>query len=135
MLGAGLFAIGALAGLGALAVLAVSGVGYRSVWTVIQTCLILGSILFATGLLGEQIAGQRAQLREIRRQLDEIAASRSNETARIAFPVRVRVTRNQSTTISANAATIVMMRISGTCTLPIEKPLVKSSPLPSANVP
>jgi glycosyltransferase involved in cell wall biosynthesis len=79
MLGAGLFALGALSGLGALVVLAVSGIGYRSVWTVIQTCLILGSILFATGLLGEQIAGQRAQLREIRRQLDELAAARQAE--------------------------------------------------------
>jgi len=47
------------------------------VWTIIQTCLILGSIFFATGLLGEQIAGERAQLREIRRQLDEIAADRA----------------------------------------------------------
>jgi hypothetical protein len=28
-------------------------------------------VFFATGLIGEQIAGQRAQLREIRRQLDE----------------------------------------------------------------
>src|SRR5262249_46916197 len=56
MLGAGLFGIGALAGLAALAVLLVAGVGYRSVWTVITTCLILGSIFFATGLLGEQIA-------------------------------------------------------------------------------
>jgi len=47
------------------------------VWTIIQTCLILGSIFFATGLLGEQIAGERAQLREIRRQLDEIATDRA----------------------------------------------------------
>jgi hypothetical protein len=31
-------------------------------------------VFFATGLLGEQIAGQRAQLREIRRQLDDVAA-------------------------------------------------------------
>jgi hypothetical protein len=46
------------------------------VWQLIETCLILGSILFATGLLGEQIAGQRAQLREMRRQLDELGATR-----------------------------------------------------------
>jgi glycosyltransferase involved in cell wall biosynthesis len=72
MLGAGLFAIGMLAGLGALVALAVDNVGYRWVWTLIQTCLILGSVLFATGLLGEQIAGQRAEVRELRRQLDEI---------------------------------------------------------------
>jgi len=77
MLGASLFTIGALAGLIALAVLLVMDVGYRSVWTVITTCLILGSIFFATGLLGEQIAGERAQLREIRRQLDEIAADKA----------------------------------------------------------
>ena len=72
MLGAGLFALGLLSGLVALLVLVLGGVGLRSVWTVIQTCLILGSVLFATGLLGEQIAGQRAELRELRRQLDEL---------------------------------------------------------------
>jgi hypothetical protein len=76
MLGAGLFAIGTLSGLIALGVLLADGVGYRSVWTIITTCLIVGSIFFATGLLGEQIAGQRAQLREIRRQLDELSAAR-----------------------------------------------------------
>jgi glycosyltransferase involved in cell wall biosynthesis len=76
MLGAGLFAIGTISGLVALAVLLVNGVGVRAVWTVITTCLILGSIFFATGLLGEQIAGQRAQMREIRRQLDELNTAR-----------------------------------------------------------
>jgi len=77
MLGAGLFTLGALAGIVALAVYFVSGYGIRPVWTIIQTCLILGSVFFATGLLGEQIAGERAQLREIRRQLDEAATDRS----------------------------------------------------------
>ena len=76
MLGAGLFAVGLLAGVAALIALAVDNVGYRWVWTLIQTCLILGSVLFATGLLGEQIAGQRAELRELRRQLDEVRATR-----------------------------------------------------------
>jgi glycosyltransferase involved in cell wall biosynthesis len=75
MLGAGLFAVGLFAGIGALIALAVNDVGYRWVWTLVQTCLILGSVLFATGLLGEQIAGQRAELRELRRQLDEVRAS------------------------------------------------------------
>jgi glycosyltransferase involved in cell wall biosynthesis len=79
MLGAGLFALGLAAGLVALVVLAVDGVGLRSVWTVIQTCLILGSVLFATGLLGEQIAGQRAEVRELRRQLDEVRATRHSD--------------------------------------------------------
>ena len=79
MLGAALFALGLLAGIVALIVLLVAGEGVRPVWTLIQTCLILGSVLFATGLLGEQIAGQRAELRELRRQLDEVrAADRSD---------------------------------------------------------
>jgi glycosyltransferase involved in cell wall biosynthesis len=77
MLGAGLFTIGALSGLVALIVLATSHIGVRWVWTLIQTCLILGSILFATGLLGEQIAGERAELREIRRLLDDIRADQN----------------------------------------------------------
>jgi glycosyltransferase involved in cell wall biosynthesis len=76
MLGAGLFAVGMIAGIVALIALAVGNVGYRWLWTLIQTCLILGSVLFATGLLGEQIAGQRAELRELRRQLDEVRATR-----------------------------------------------------------
>jgi glycosyltransferase involved in cell wall biosynthesis len=82
MLGAALFTIGALSGLVALGVLLVQGVGYRAVWTVITTCLILGSIFFATGLLGEQIAQQRAEVRELRRRLDEIGAERESEARR-----------------------------------------------------
>ena len=82
MLGAGLFALGTVAGLAALGALAVEGVGYRWVWTLIQTCLILGSVLFATGLLGEQIAGQRAELRELRRQLDDLSARREQDSHR-----------------------------------------------------
>jgi glycosyltransferase involved in cell wall biosynthesis len=72
MLGAGLFAIGVVAGLAALIRLVAFGIGFRWVWTLIQTCLIVGSIFFATGLLGEQIAGLRAQLRELRRVTDEM---------------------------------------------------------------
>jgi glycosyltransferase involved in cell wall biosynthesis len=72
MAGATLFALGFVAGIAALIVLATAHVGVRAVWMLIQTCLILGSVLFATGLLGEQIAGQRAEVRELRRQLDEL---------------------------------------------------------------
>lgn len=75
MLGAALFALGVLAGVAALLVLLVSGQGQRWAWTVIQTCLMLGSIFFATGLLGEQIAQQRAEVREMRRELGELTAS------------------------------------------------------------
>ncbi|MGH7678152.1 MAG: glycosyltransferase [Gemmatimonadaceae bacterium] len=76
MLGVALFATGALAGLIAVIVLIATNVGQRWVWTLIQTCLVLGSVFFATGLLGEQIAGQRAELREVRRRLDELSSAR-----------------------------------------------------------
>jgi glycosyltransferase involved in cell wall biosynthesis len=79
MLGAALFAVGALAGVAALIALAVAGVGFRSVWTVIQTCLILGSVFFATGLLGEVIAGQRSEIRELRRRLEELSVDRGDD--------------------------------------------------------
>ncbi len=71
MLGAFLFAAGFVAGLVALYMLFTANVGVRAVWTIIQTCLILGSIFFATGILGEQIAVQRAEMRELRRRFDE----------------------------------------------------------------
>ena len=74
-----MFTIGLLAGIAALLVLAFTHQGIRPVWTIIQTCLILGSVLFATGLLGEQIAGQRAELRELRRQLDEVRADQAHD--------------------------------------------------------
>ena len=72
MLGAALFAVGVLAGGTALVWLAATGEGQRWVWTLIQTCLIVGSVFFATGLLGELVAQQRAEIRELRRELDEI---------------------------------------------------------------
>lgn len=75
-LGAALFALGVLAGIAALGVLLFSGFGVRWVWTIIQTCLLLGSIFFATGLLGEQIAVTRAEQRELRRLLDEVQLER-----------------------------------------------------------
>lgn len=77
MLGAALFALSTVFGFVALVFF--QKLAVRPLWTVVQTCLILGSIFFATGLIGEQIAGQRAQLRELRRQLDELAAGRPND--------------------------------------------------------
>jgi len=84
MLGAALFAIGVLSGASAVVWLLVTGEGQRWAWTVIQTCLVLGSVFFATGLMGEQVAQQRAELRELRRELDEDA--RRREQASIAAP-------------------------------------------------
>jgi glycosyltransferase involved in cell wall biosynthesis len=74
MVGLALFAIGVIAGLFALARLWILGVGTRPVWTIIQTCLIVGSVFFATGLIGEQVAVQRAEVRELRRRIEEEAS-------------------------------------------------------------
>jgi glycosyltransferase involved in cell wall biosynthesis len=72
MLGAALFLVGLLTGIIAVLWRVIAGVGFRPLLTLVQTCLLLGSVFFATGRLGEQIAGQRAELRELRRQLDEL---------------------------------------------------------------
>ena len=72
MVGAALFALGVLAGVVAIGRLLFFGVGTRPVWTIIQTSLILGSIFFAAGIIGEQVAGLRAQLRELRRVTDDL---------------------------------------------------------------
>ena len=72
MLGAGLFAFGFLVGIVAVAVRLFGGVGYRPLLTLVETCLLLGSVFFATGLLSEQIAQQRAEVRELRRELDTL---------------------------------------------------------------
>jgi hypothetical protein len=76
MLGAALFALGVLAGLGALGWLAFAGRGVRAVWTAIQTCLLVGSVFFVGGLLGELIAGQRSEVRELRRLVDDLRTER-----------------------------------------------------------
>ena len=84
MMGAGLFLLGVLVGIVALVwrfLIPVEwgvggGVGFRPLINLIETCVIVGSVFFATGLLGEQIAGQRAEVRELRRQLDELRTQR-----------------------------------------------------------
>jgi len=73
MLGAALFTIGVIAGITALIWLAVTGEGIRAVWTVIQTSLILGSVFFSTGFVGELVAAQRAETRELRARIEELA--------------------------------------------------------------
>ena len=78
MLGALLFTIGVVAGIAALIWLAVKGEGIRAVWTVIQTTLILGSVFFSTGFIGELVAAQRAETRELRARIEELAQGRDS---------------------------------------------------------
>lgn len=81
MAGAALFALGVLSGLSALGWLLATGQGQRWVWTLIQTCLVVGSVFFATGLLGELVAQQRAEVRELRREFEDDARRREQASA------------------------------------------------------
>lgn len=78
MLGAGLFTLGVIAGIAALLWLLFTGEGIRAVWTVIQTCLILGSVFFSTGFVGELVAAERAETRELRARIEELAHRRDS---------------------------------------------------------
>jgi hypothetical protein len=79
MMGAALFALGVVAGVVALGRLVFLGVGTRSVWTIIQTSLLLGSVFFVAGLLGEQLAGLRSEMRDLRRVADELQDARRDQ--------------------------------------------------------
>jgi len=73
-LGGVLFLIGFLTGIVALALRFLPPhVGFRPLLNLVETCVIVGSVLMVGGLLGEQIAVQRAELREVRRRLDAAA--------------------------------------------------------------
>jgi glycosyltransferase involved in cell wall biosynthesis len=71
MMGAALFALGVLTGLVAIGIRVFAGVGFRPLLNLVETCVIVGSIFFVGGLVGEMIAGQRAEVRELRRYLVE----------------------------------------------------------------
>ena len=85
MMGVALFSLGVLVGIGAVLWRYVipeawgGGVGYRPLLNLVETCVIVGSVMFVGGLLGEQIAGQRSELRELRRQLDELRPHRTDD--------------------------------------------------------
>ena len=81
MMGAALFTVGVLTGIAAIVYRVVAGVGFRPLLNLVETCVIVGSIMFVGGLLGEQIAGQRSELRELRRRLDELSADERTRDA------------------------------------------------------
>lgn len=72
VMGAVLFIVGLIVGVAAVLWRIFAGVGFRPVLNLIEVCLIVGSVFFATGLIGELVAAQRSELRELRRRLDEI---------------------------------------------------------------
>ena len=74
LIGAALFMIGLLVGVGAVLWRIIGGVGFRPLLNLVETCVIVGSVLFVGGFLGEMIAVQRAELRELRRRVEETSA-------------------------------------------------------------
>jgi glycosyltransferase involved in cell wall biosynthesis len=67
--GAGLFIIGFLAGVVALVLRFGYGIGFRPLLNLVETMVITGIALFGFGFLGEMIAGQREENRELLRRL------------------------------------------------------------------
>ncbi|MDQ6718046.1 MAG: glycosyltransferase family 2 protein [Gemmatimonadota bacterium] len=76
MMGAVLFLIGIVVGIVAILWRVIGGVGFRPLLNLIETCLTVGSIFFATGLTGELIAAQRAELSELRRRIEDLSQKR-----------------------------------------------------------
>jgi glycosyltransferase involved in cell wall biosynthesis len=76
MMGAFLFVVGLVVGIVAILWRVIGGVGFRPLLNLIEVCLIVGSIFFATGLTGELIAAQRAELSELRRRLEDLSQQR-----------------------------------------------------------
>ncbi|MEO7039475.1 MAG: DPM/DPG synthase family glycosyltransferase [Gemmatimonadaceae bacterium] len=79
MTGFALFMLGVLAGLVALVVRIFWGVGFRPLLNLVEICVITGSVFLVGGLLGEMIAGQRAEMRELRRQLSMTLERRDDD--------------------------------------------------------
>jgi glycosyltransferase involved in cell wall biosynthesis len=72
VLGAMLAGLGVLAGIALVLIRVIGGFGYRPLVDLASLCIIVGTVLFVGGLVGEMIAAQRAELRELRRRLDEV---------------------------------------------------------------
>lgn len=67
--GMALFALGALTGLVALYLRFVAGVGFRPLLTLVLLLVLLGGLLFVAGLIAELVAGLRAEVEELRREV------------------------------------------------------------------
>ena len=80
MLGAALFVIGVVVGIVAILWRVIGGVGFRPLINLVETCLTVGSVFFATGLIGELIAAQRAELSQLRARLEDLSQERDTPT-------------------------------------------------------
>lgn len=82
MLGAGLFTLGVFVGIVAILWRVFGGVGFRPLINLVEVCLTVGSVFFATGLIGELIAAQRAELSQLRKRLEDLSQEREPPSRR-----------------------------------------------------
>ena len=76
VLGAFLFIVGVVVGIVAILWRVIGGVGFRPLVNLVETCVTVGSVFFATGLLGEMIAAQRAELSQLRARIEDLSKER-----------------------------------------------------------
>ncbi|MFL5503445.1 MAG: DPM/DPG synthase family glycosyltransferase [Gemmatimonadaceae bacterium] len=76
VLGAALFIVGVIVGIVAILWRVIGGVGFRPLVNLVETCVTVGSVFFATGLLGELIAAQRAELSQLRARVEDLSRER-----------------------------------------------------------
>jgi len=67
--GLGLLALGGIVGLVAMWLRFVEGAGFRPLLNLVILLVLLGGLLFVAGLIGELVAGLRAEVDELRRDL------------------------------------------------------------------
>ena len=67
--GLGLLALGGIVGLVAVWLRFVEGAGFRPLLNLVLLLVLLGGLLFVAGLIGELVAGLRAEVDELRRDL------------------------------------------------------------------
>jgi glycosyltransferase involved in cell wall biosynthesis len=77
--GAVLFTLGLLSGVAALVVRFGFGIGFRPFLNLIETLVISGIALFGFGFVGEILASQREELRELQRTVADLAADRARD--------------------------------------------------------
>jgi glycosyltransferase involved in cell wall biosynthesis len=80
VLGAALFVVGVVVGIVAILWRMIGGVGFRPLINLVETCVIVGSVFFATGLMGELIAAQRAELSQLASRIEDLSRERDTST-------------------------------------------------------
>ena len=81
VLGAALFVVGVVVGIIAILWRVIGGVGFRPLINLVETCVTVGSVFFATGLMGELIAAQRAELSQLASRIEDLSRERDTSTS------------------------------------------------------